>query len=86
VNRVLVWDSRVVLGTIAGDPESGGAGGLVVASPIYRKDAWSVEQAIATLRDGAGSHFDPSVIEAFESCLPRILEIKAAWDQRETLA
>lgn len=47
------------------------------------KDAWSVEQAMETLREGAGRHFDPTLVEAFESCLPRILEIKAGWDSRE---
>ncbi|WFP51562.1 response regulator [Methylomonas sp. EFPC3] len=47
------------------------------------KDAWSVEQAMDTLREGAGRHFDPTLVEAFETCLPRILEIKAGWDSRE---
>ncbi len=47
------------------------------------KDAWPLEQVTATLRAGADSHFDPSLIAAFEGCLPRILELKAGWDQRE---
>jgi len=47
------------------------------------KEAWPLEQVMATLRAGAGSHFDPSLIAAFEGCLPRILELKADWDQRE---
>ena len=47
------------------------------------KEAWPLEQVMATLRAGAGRHFDPSLIAAFEGCLPRILEIKADWDQRE---
>lgn len=29
------------------------------------KEAWSVEQAIAAIRDGAGTQFDPQVVEAF---------------------
>lgn len=47
------------------------------------KDAWPVEQALKTLREGAGRHFDPTLVEAFETCMPRILEIKAGWDQHE---
>jgi putative two-component system response regulator len=46
------------------------------------KDAWPPEQAMATLRAGAGSHFDPSLVAAFEGCLPRILDIKDDWDRR----
>jgi putative two-component system response regulator len=38
---------------------------------------------MATLQAGAGTHFDPSLIAAFAGCLPRILEIKADWDQRQ---
>ena len=49
------------------------------------KEAWPLEKIVATLRDGAGTHFDPSLIAAFEACLPRILEIKAGWDRREAL-
>lgn len=49
------------------------------------KEAWPLEQVMATLRAGAGHHFDPSLIAAFEGCLPRILEIKADWDQRQEL-
>ncbi|SMF97338.1 putative two-component system response regulator [Methylomagnum ishizawai] len=47
------------------------------------KDAWPVEQALEALREGAGRHFDPPLVGAFEACLPRILEIKAGWDRRE---
>lgn len=31
--------------------------------------AWAPERALAELRAGAGSHFDPRVVEAFGSCL-----------------
>lgn len=47
------------------------------------KEAWPVEQALATLREGVGQHFDPALIAALEACLPRIMAIKADWDQRE---
>jgi putative two-component system response regulator len=47
------------------------------------KEAWPVDKVVATLREGAGRHFDPSLIEAFNDCLPQILDIKTAWDERE---
>ncbi len=47
------------------------------------KEAWPVEQALAAVREGAGQHFDPSLVEVFDACLPRILDIKMGWDQRE---
>ncbi|WP_040528145.1 response regulator [Lamprocystis purpurea] len=46
------------------------------------KDAWPLEQVMTTLRAGAGNHFDPSLVAAFEGCLPRILDIKGDWDRR----
>jgi putative two-component system response regulator len=49
------------------------------------KNAWPLERVVTTLRAGVGTHFDPSVIAAFATCLPQLLDIKAAWDQRETL-
>ncbi|HEC20672.1 MAG TPA: HD domain-containing protein [Gammaproteobacteria bacterium] len=39
------------------------------------KEAWSVEKALAVLREEAGRHFDPVVIAAAESALPRMLEV-----------
>lgn len=47
------------------------------------KQAWPVEQAVAAIREGAGRHFDPMLVELFEACLPRILEIKTECDERE---
>ncbi len=40
------------------------------------KQAWSVEEALAFIQEGAGSHFDPSLVEIFSSVLPDILEIR----------
>jgi putative two-component system response regulator len=40
------------------------------------KKAWPVEEAVALLRDGAGSHFDPRLVPPFLEVLPRMLEIK----------
>ncbi len=47
------------------------------------KEAWSVEKALKVLCEVAGRHFDLSMVDAFETCLPRILEIKTSWDSRE---
>ena len=40
---------------------------------IYRPEAYPVEQALAEIRDGAESRFDPRVVSAFEAALPDIL-------------
>jgi putative two-component system response regulator len=50
------------------------------------KEAWPVERAVATLRESAGSHFEPILVDAFVAMLPQILEIKAQWDTHETAA
>lgn len=47
------------------------------------KAAWPVERAVATLREGSGSHFEPRLIDQFQALLPRLLEIKAVWDVGE---
>ncbi len=84
------WDGSGYLERLVGEaiPESAR---IVAVADVFDalsmkrpyKEAWPLEQVTATLRAGAGSHFDPSLIAAFEGCLPRILELKADWDQRE---
>ena len=39
------------------------------------KEAWPLDKALATIRQDAGSHFDPEVVAAFDRALPRILAI-----------
>ena len=39
------------------------------------KDAWPVEEALAWMQKQSGSHFDPVVMGAFESSMPRIMEV-----------
>jgi putative two-component system response regulator len=41
------------------------------------KKAWPVEEAIAEIRKGSGSHFDPKAVDAFNKALPEILDIRA---------
>lgn len=40
------------------------------------KKAWPLKDALAELDRGDGTHFDPQVLKAFKSQLPKILEIK----------
>ena len=47
------------------------------------KDPWPIDKAVETLRASSGSHFEPRLVERFETVLPRILEIKASWDVQE---
>ena len=41
------------------------------------KEAWSIEQAVQFMQENAGSHFDPEIISALESAMPKILEVYA---------
>jgi putative two-component system response regulator len=40
------------------------------------KSAWSVENAVAEMEKGRGSHFDPKLFDVFIKVLPQIVEIK----------
>ena len=46
------------------------------------KDAWPVEDALNHIRQQAGKHFDPRLVELLEQHLPAILEIKERWAER----
>ena len=39
------------------------------------KEAWSIAQALDFMRNNAGQHFDPEIIKALESAMPRILVV-----------
>lgn len=39
------------------------------------KEAWSVEKALELIDEESGKHFDPEVINAFKSALPKIMEV-----------
>lgn len=43
------------------------------------KEVWPLDQVMATLRDSAGSHFEPRLVTHFIRILPEILAIKEAW-------
>jgi putative two-component system response regulator len=37
------------------------------------------DEALAFIRQGAGSHFDPRVVEALNACLDEVRAIAARW-------
>ena len=45
------------------------------------KKAWTVEAAVELLHKDAGKHFDPKIVELFDTVMPRILEIKEQWKE-----
>ena len=47
------------------------------------KEAWPMDQVVATMRESSGSHFEPAMVQAFDAVLPRIREMKADWDAQE---
>lgn len=47
------------------------------------KEAWSVEDSIAEIRNGSGSHFEPRLIDAFCEVIPDIIRVKEKWDNQE---
>lgn len=48
------------------------------------KEAWPMEQVIATIKESSGKHFEPRLVEVFISILPQILDLKASWASRES--
>jgi putative two-component system response regulator len=46
------------------------------------KQAWPVEEAVANLKENAGSHFDPALIEAFLQILPEVLNVNEQFKDR----
>jgi putative two-component system response regulator len=47
------------------------------------KEPWSIEDSMAEIRRGVGSHFEPRLVDQFEKILPEILRIKEEWAARE---
>jgi putative two-component system response regulator len=53
---------------------------LTTARPY--KEAWSIGQAVAHIRDRSGSQFDPACVAAFERALPDILVVRTTLQDR----
>jgi putative two-component system response regulator len=45
------------------------------------KSAWGLDQALDTLRNERGRHFDPQLVDAFFDALPEILEVRQRWGE-----
>jgi putative two-component system response regulator len=43
------------------------------------KKAMTHDEALAFIRDGSGSHFDPRVVEALNDCLDEVRAIASRW-------
>ena len=52
---------------------------LTTARPY--KNAWTVSDAVQLIREQAGKHFDPALVELFVGMLPQILAIKSRYEE-----
>ena len=48
------------------------------------KGAWSIERISAHIDANSGTHFEPRLVALFHEILPRLLLIKAQWDEDNT--
>jgi len=86
------WDGGGYPDGLAGDsiPE---VARIVAIADVYDalsmkrpyKDAWPFERVMTTMLESSGSHFEPRLVEKFLSILPRILDIQATWNARESV-
>ena len=47
------------------------------------KEAWPVEKALDLIKESAGSHFDPHIVDVFLESVPNVLEIKTRFGEPE---
>jgi len=47
------------------------------------KEAWPVEKALDLIKESAGSHFDPHIVDVFLESVPKVLEIKTRFGEPE---
>ena len=84
------WDGSGYPDGLAGDaiPE---AARIVALADVFDalttkrpyKAPWSIEDTLAEIRKGAGSHFEPRLVDLFEKILPELLRIKDEWGEKE---
>jgi putative two-component system response regulator len=84
------WDGRGYPNGWAGEaiPQSGRIAAVAdvfdaLTAPRPYKKAWPVDDAVAFVRDGAGSHFDPAVVACFLAHIPEILDIQRRYSGSE---
>ena len=54
-----------------------------LASKRVYKDAFPMERVLEIIHNDSGTHFDPTVVDALDRCLPTLLEIKARFIEEE---
>ena len=54
-----------------------------LASRRCYKEAFDMERVLSIIHESDGSHFDPAVVQAFDRCLPKLLEIKERFKEEE---
>lgn len=47
------------------------------------KEPWGVPEAVAEIKKGSGTHFDPKFVTLFVEILPEIVQIKEEWEKKE---
>lgn len=47
------------------------------------KDAWSIEDTVAFLKEQKGKHFEPKLVDSMIEILPKILDIKATFKDED---
>ena len=47
------------------------------------KEAWPIDEALSTIRQETGHHFEPRLVEAFLDIQSEILDLKQEWDAKE---
>jgi len=47
------------------------------------KRAWTTEDAVTHLREQAGKHFDPRLVELFITILPQVLEVRSRFQESD---
>ena len=84
------WDGSGYPSGLAGE-EIPLAGRIVALADVFDaltsvrpyKQAWTVEAALAHVRDQSSRHFDPAIVEVFMNCVPEILAIYARFAEPE---
>ncbi|XZG71004.1 response regulator [Chitinibacteraceae bacterium HSL-7] len=84
------WDGGGYPQGLAGDaiPESGR---IVALADVFDalttrrpyKEPWSLNDAVAEIEKGSGTHFDPRLVELFRAHLDDFVAILADWEARE---